>query len=393
MIPHDDPLGNPSNPNSAGTPGDAGPQNRQHRGLSFFELRDDIEQLLAGLYRKTRIRVGDETILLDLSDLGGPLLEPLHPRLVADLAGDVSTFVLREKVQDQRGRAVAERLIGRRPTYRPCPRAVPKLLEGTHPSTEGTDLVVLVRCRCWTCYVCRDRRRWVEKRKHIPFALEHGTHVFRGSADEWAAYRKRLARSKQVAGTLRIVSADGVVVILSAHTTDDLPEHPGLARVDGEGAAQALAWAVDSVPDSLRPEPGKQKVKPFTTNAHWLVSEGADDDVDPPVDRPGTAAVDAPVVDDPEPAEAEPLSYYRAVPGRLVVSVDRAQEIIAGYGLGARRGHLVDAPLVGDGSVEDSLAWSAPIGDREQIRQKLFGTYCEYEMPASFWEALEGVPA
>src|SRR5262249_32266264 len=96
---------------------------------------------------------------------------------------------------------------------------------------------------------------------------------------------------------------------------------------------------------------------------------------------------------EPEPAAAEPLTYYRSVPGRLVVSVDRAQEIIAGYGLAARRGHLVDAPLVGDGGVEDSLAWSAPIGDREGIREKLFGTSCEYEVPAGFWDTLEVVPA
>lgn len=340
-----------------------------------------------------RVAVADDPSLAEFFEwISGPPLEPVVLKDGCGKSAAVSTFVFRGEVQEQRGHApdpAAERrhraalIVGRHPTYRPCPRAVCKLLEGVHPHTEGTDLVVKVRCKCWSCYVCRERRRWVEKRKHVLFALEHGTHVFRGNSDEWAALRKRLARAGQVAGTYRVVQDSGVVVILSAHTPDDLPEHSCLVRVDGEGAARALATAVDDVPDMLRPEPGKRKVKPFTANSHWLVAGDDEEDLDTPDDQPAAAAIGTGDGTDSEPTPAAPLSYYRAVRGHVVVSVDRADEILAEYGVRARRGHLIDAPLVGDGSVEDSLAWSAPIGEREAIRERLLGLSMECALPTT----------
>jgi hypothetical protein len=186
---------------------------------------------------------------VDLSDLEGPLLEPLPYWVLRDMPGGVSAFASRENGQDQRGhtadpatdrkRLVAS-IVGRKPEYRPCPRAVNRLMEGCHPTTFGDDLVVRVRCKCWTCYVDRERRRWNEKRANVEFAIERGTHIFRGTTKQWEAFRRRLARAEQTVGTYRVVQAEDIVVVIAAHTPDQMPDHPGMVRVDGVAAARAL---------------------------------------------------------------------------------------------------------------------------------------------------------
>lgn len=120
-------------------------------------------------------------------------------------------------------------------------------------------------------------------------------------------------------------------------------------------------------------------MKPFTTNAHWLGDEVDEDEADAP---PPAALIDGSAAG--ETAEsAPPLNYFRAVEGRVVVSVDRIEEILDQYRVRGLRGHLIDAPSMADGNVEDSLTWTAPIGEREAIRGWLLGTGNAVILPSS----------
>lgn len=259
--------------------------------------------------------------------------------------------------------ALLTSIIGPPPRHRPCPRPVTRWAEGVSEQTAGSDALFTLACGRWSCYVCRERKRYQVKRKHVPIVFRHVTHTFTGTPAEWDRIRKRLDRVKIDRRTVKIkreayqlLQPDGtlaIVIAIAEHHQQHVPEIEGLTPCRGESAARFFACAVDAVPVADELAPDRVKLKRFRPSRGWK-------NLPPP---PVIENTPFGVADRSKPRRGD----WRILAGTVAFTHDSLRDYLDARRQSSSEDTMSDADR--GGFVERTLTWQASEHEREQIRE------------------------